>query len=163
MSSDELHTVVEPYEVVPKSLILEAYRFHAAPETFEDTFKVCRLHPAYSHLLKNTRMRSRGGSSVQWLKGNWLSAIRSWIPGCLGMKLVWNSATDGLNNATWRGKCQGSPCFVVVKTNGGYVLGGYTEVGFGNGSSYNYKTDPKAFLFSLSNGTPKRKPTKCMK
>ena len=65
-------------------------------------------------------------------------------------KLLYRATRDGFAASAFHAKCDNQPkTLTIVKTDGGYIFGGYTSVAWD--STGVYKADPKAFLFSLIN------------
>ena len=67
-----------------------------------------------------------------------------------GLKLLYRASRDGFEAARFHAKCDHQPrTLAVIRTTGGYIFGGYTEVTWDNSNTF--KTDPSAFIFSLVN------------
>ena len=78
-----------------------------------------------------------------------LEIIYHWI-GSKKIELLFRSTRDGMNAKIFHKKCdnQGATiCF--IKNEKGHIFGGYTSISWT--SETGNKTDPKAFLFTLSN------------
>ena len=71
--------------------------------------------------------------------------------------LLWRGSKDGFDHKTFHRLCDGQgKTLLVIKNTNGYIFGGFTSVPWSSPSSYCYRTDSTAFLFSLTNssGTP---------
>ena len=68
------------------------------------------------------------------------------------LKLLYRASRDGFAASSFHAKCDGQTktLTVVQAAKSGYVFGGYAEMAW-DSSGYS-KTDPRAFLFSLTNG-----------
>ena len=70
-------------------------------------------------------------------------------------KLIYRASRDGYEASRFHAKCDNQPStLTIIKTLFGYIFGGYTSVAWE--SSFSYKADPNAFIFSLIN--PSRQP-----
>lgn len=63
--------------------------------------------------------------------------------------LCWRASSHGWSSSAFHSYCNGKPKTVTIIRKDQFVFGGYTDVSWGSGSSYN--TDDKAFIFSLVN------------
>ncbi len=62
--------------------------------------------------------------------------------------LLYRASRDGWDASDFHGMCNGKGATVtVVKSSGGYIFGGYTDVAWGESKSW--KTSIASFLFSL--------------
>jgi hypothetical protein len=78
--------------------------------------------------------------------------------------LLYRGSRDDFGASDFRSKCgDESPTLTIIKAKqSGYIFGGYTEVSWALfEGSLSFKSDPKAFLFSLTNGD--NRPIKMMK
>ena len=78
--------------------------------------------------------------------------------------LLYRGSRDDFGASDFRSKCgDDSPTLTIIKAKqSGYIFGGYTEVSWALFEGpLGFKSDPKAFLFSLTNGD--NKPIKMMK
>ena len=65
------------------------------------------------------------------------------------MKLLYKATIHGDKASDFKSKCENEGnVFVFVKSTSGHRFGGYRQVTFTKGGGY--KTDAKAFLFSLT-------------
>lgn len=65
-------------------------------------------------------------------------------------KLLYRGSEDGFSASKFHLKCDNKPnTFTIVKSVSGFIFGGYSESHWDQSNSY--KTDPNAFLFSLTN------------
>ena len=67
--------------------------------------------------------------------------------------LLYRSSIDGLDSKTFHSKCDGvQGTLTVIKSQNSNIFGGFTSADwYSDWSSYNYKSDSAAFLFSLVN------------
>lgn len=73
------------------------------------------------------------------------SPPRTWIE-------VYRGSRDGFGTAAFRSKCYDKPrLLVLVKSDAGWLFGGYTSVGRHSSSTNEYYVDAGAFIFSLVN------------
>lgn len=82
--------------------------------------------------------------------------LESWIPAAtspmhpIQWKLRYQATTDGYCAADFHSRCDGvKRLLVVVKSETGFLFGGFTTEGFASRSGY--VNDPTAFLFTLVN------------
>ena len=65
-------------------------------------------------------------------------------------QLIYRASQDGFEAASFHSKCDNKPnTLIIIKTESGNIFGGYTEQSWLSTDSY--KTDPKAFIFSIKN------------
>ena len=65
-------------------------------------------------------------------------------------KLLYRASRDGFEASNFHAKCENQPSMLtVIKTTKGYIFGAYTPMAWDSISQH--KTDPTAFIFSLSN------------
>jgi len=138
---------IEKLNIVPVSILMEAYRLIARGATEEDSPKC---------------MPRSGGASAKFIKGQWMSLLRKWIAedakGKKIGKILFDSKKDQLTNSEFHSKCdRKGATLVVCKATNGYVFGGYANAEWDGAG--NYKQDQSAFIFSLSDGKG-RKPMK---
>jgi len=74
--------------------------------------------------------------------------------------MIYQATRDGFEASTFHSKCDNKPnTLVIIRSTSGNVFGGYTEQSWSG--SYEYKTDPNAFIFSLINKQNKPLKMKC--
>ena len=70
-------------------------------------------------------------------------------------KLIYRASQDGFKAKDFHAKCDNQPrTLTIIKTTYGYIFGGYNAATWD--SSFTYKADPNAFIFSLIN--PRKQP-----
>jgi hypothetical protein len=79
----------------------------------------------------------------------WIELLETWTQ--RKWELKYNSTQHGYSPKAFHQHCNGyGPTLVLVRDEGGWVFGGYTEfVWEGTGGSF--KMDPETFIFTLSN------------
>ena len=80
-----------------------------------------------------------------------LRLIQNWISNNkINLTLLYRMSDDGNSFQTFHKKCDNQyPALFIAKTKDGYKFGGYTSIGWNNKDN-TYKSDEKAFLFSLN-------------
>ena len=64
--------------------------------------------------------------------------------------LIYQASRDGFSSSSFHSKCNGNTgTLVVIKSSNSNIFGGYTNADWSG--YYQYKSDPNAFLFSLTN------------
>ena len=92
-----------------------------------------------SHILTNTEDKSLFID---------LLSQRFDITAIQGIKLLYNSQTDGESYQDYASKCHGKPkTITMIKTEDNYIFGGYTKIPWSDKSGY--KEDETAFIFLL--------------
>lgn len=72
-----------------------------------------------------------------------IAASRKW-------SLLYRSSRDGFAAFNFHARCDNRPnTLIIVKTNQGFIFGGYTEAKWDQSNTW--KADPNAFIFSLVN------------
>lgn len=69
-------------------------------------------------------------------------------------ELLWKGSRDGFKAATFHSMCNNKgPTVTVIKSEHDKVFGGFTSEswGFAGTGNYQYKHDPTAFIYSLTN------------
>lgn len=84
------------------------------------------------------------------LNPNDVELIISWMPNKpIHFNLIFDTKRDGDYSSTFHDKCDGkSPTLVVIKSNSGYIFGGYVTTAF-NCNNSNIEA-PNSFIFSLN-------------
>ena len=83
-------------------------------------------------------------------EGNAVNSLNSWIGSDQKFTLIYSESTNGYTAAEFHRICNNlGPTVVIFKCTNGEVFGGYTSISWD--SSGQYKHDPNAFLFSLTN------------
>ena len=91
------------------------------------------------------------GAEDAVLLNNWVSETRKEK---VKFELLWKGSRDGFGASTFHTKCDGKGAtLTVVKSEHDKVFGGYTSEswGFDSSGSGQYKHDPTAFIYSLTN------------
>jgi hypothetical protein len=72
-------------------------------------------------------------------------------------ELLYRATRDGFGSKNFHSKCDGkSNTLTIFKTTGtSFIFGGYTTASWESCEPGKYKSDPNAFLFSLTNGDNK--------
>jgi hypothetical protein len=66
------------------------------------------------------------------------------------LSLIYRGSRDGFSAGDFHSKCDGkSPTLTVIKTDHGYIFGGYTQAKWS--SNHEAIEDPNAFIFSFRN------------
>ena len=66
--------------------------------------------------------------------------------------LLWRGSRNGFGAGTFHRLCDGTAkTLTVIKSTTGYIFGAYTSVAWASPSTAAYKSDSKAFLFTLTN------------
>ena len=93
------------------------------------------------------------GAEDAVLLNNWVSETRKEK---VKFELLWKGSRDGFGASTFHTKCDGKGAtLTVVKSEHDKVFGGYTSEswGFAGSGIPQYKHDPTAFIYSLTNKT----------
>jgi len=70
----------------------------------------------------------------------------------VSLNLLYSKSRDGCNeNLAYQRIYNKTNIFAVFKSTTGHLFGGFTAKGF-QSSPFGYKSDPKAFMFSLTKG-----------
>jgi len=79
-----------------------------------------------------------------------MKKIATWLPQ-KRFVLIYKASRDGFDSKDFHKKCdnKGATLVVIQSSEGGYLFGGYTAASWSGNDVY--KTDPTAFLFTLSN------------
>eukprot|EP00742_Colponemidia_sp_Colp-10_P008121 GILJ01008766.1.p1 GENE.GILJ01008766.1~~GILJ01008766.1.p1 ORF type:complete len:718 (-),score=87.57 GILJ01008766.1:39-2192(-) len=104
-------------------------------------------------------LAAKVGSSLAWrqlgMKGlafDMRQSLQSFLPlDYNSLVLLYQTSSHGYSNVDFHRRCDyKGPTLLLVKLSTGHIFGGYTAVSWTGAGCY--ETDPKAFLFSLSDG-----------
>jgi hypothetical protein len=99
-------------------------------------------------LMEEAASFASGTSKIAGRNSEWNSTLKQWT-GC-NWRLQYRGSRDGFQAKTFHSSCNNKgPTLTIVQCTKGYVFGGYARVPWT--SSGSYRSDPNAFLFTLSN------------
>lgn len=128
--------VVPEDKIVRKELLNEAEFYQV-----QGIINQLRSHPFEESKILS---RAQRHTLIDWLKGSLTSASHNYV-------LIYRASRDGWAAYNFHQRCDLKGPTVTVARCGNYIFGGYTEAQWESLLTVEYKRDPKAFLFSLSN------------
>ena len=107
-----------------------------------------RLKIQYSFINQLNSISSFMNSSI--LTGNERITLTQMLNIPLEGKLIYRATRDNFSASSFHSRCDGIPNTVtIIKTTSNSVFGGFTSASWSSPSSYGYRYDANAFVFSL--------------